>query len=52
MNAAIGKSIFEIYPTLKPETSTLIAAIQRGETTLNNRETLTTLYWRKLSDYR
>ena len=39
---AIGKSIFEIYPTLKPETSTLIAAIQRGETTLNNRETLTT----------
>lgn len=39
---AIGKSIFEIYPNLKPETSTLIAAIQRGETTLNNEETLTT----------
>ncbi len=39
---AIGKSIFEIYPTLNPQTSTLIAAIQRGETTLNNKETLTT----------
>ncbi|WP_419024058.1 sigma-54 interaction domain-containing protein [Emergencia sp.] len=39
---AIGKSIFEIYPTLNPQTSTLIAAIKRGETTMNNQETLTT----------
>lgn len=39
---AIGKSIFDIYPALKPETSTLIKAIQNGETTLNNKETLTT----------
>lgn len=39
---AIGKSIFEIYPSLNPQSSTLIAAIRRGETTLNNKETLTT----------
>lgn len=39
---AIGKSIFEIYPTLRPETSTLMAAVKDGKTTLNNKETLTT----------
>lgn len=43
---ALGKSLFEIYPDLNPETSTLMRAIRYGETTIGNSETLTTFYGR------
>lgn len=33
---ALGKSLFEIYPDLDPETSTIMQALKYGKVTLNN----------------
>lgn len=41
---SLGKSLFEIYPDLKPENSTIVAAIREGKVTLGNEELLTTSY--------
>lgn len=38
MKWAIGKTLFEVYPQLKPENSTMVQAIRYGKITLNHDE--------------
>lgn len=41
---SLGRSLFDIYPDLKPESSTIMAALRTGKVTLGNEELLTTSY--------